>query len=82
VRIARAPQIDIRHYWWQAAIATFLVLVAPPVTVIWLENVGHINNPILSVVAGIAGSMLAASAGTALWMRAGSNDIAFSDLLL
>lgn len=82
MRIARAPQIGIRRYWWQAAIATFCVLVAPPVTVMWLESVGYINHPILSVVAGVAGSMLAASAGAALWMHVGSNDIAFSDLLL
>jgi putative nucleotidyltransferase with HDIG domain len=82
LRIARTPEVSIRRYWWQAGIATFLVLVAPPVTVMWLENFGYINHPILSVGSGVAGSMLAASAGAALWMRAGSNDIAFSDLLL
>jgi hypothetical protein len=35
----------------------------------------YINHPILSVIAGVAGQCLAASAGTALWMRVGSNDI-------
>jgi hypothetical protein len=82
LRIARVPQTSIRRYWWQAAIATTFILVAPPLSVMWLERAGFIEHPLLSVVAGVAGSMLAASAGTALWMRAGTNDIAFSDLLL
>jgi hypothetical protein len=83
VKTVRSSQVRISRYWWHAVIASTLVLVAPPATVMWLESAGVIETTLVSVVAGVAGSMLVASLGAALWMRvADSNDVVFSDLLL
>lgn len=83
MRHSGTSQTSIRNYWWHAAIATSLVLVAPPVIVWSLETGGYIRSPIVSVAAGVAGSMVMAWLGAMLWMRLnGSRDVVFSDLLL
>ena len=74
---------DIAHYWGWAIVATLLVAVAPPAFVMWLEAAGHLKSSLIAIVLGILGSVGAAAAGTALWMRhSGSSDIVFGDLML
>jgi hypothetical protein len=74
---------DITRYWAHAIVATLLVAVAPPGLVMWLEAAGYITSSIVAIAAGIFGSMAAAAAGTALWMRhSGSGDLVFGDLML
>src|ERR671916_498985 len=69
---------DIAHYWGWAIVATLLVAVAPPAFVMWLEAAGHLKSSLIAIVLGILGSVGAAAAGTALWMRhSGSSDIVF-----
>jgi uncharacterized membrane protein YeaQ/YmgE (transglycosylase-associated protein family) len=75
-------QLTVRWYWRQAIIATTLVVVAPPMLVMWLERMGFIDSAILGVVASVVGSMMASTLGAAIWMQfARSNDVVFSDLL-
>jgi HD-GYP domain-containing protein (c-di-GMP phosphodiesterase class II) len=75
-------QLTVRRYWRQAIIATSLVVVAPPMLVMWLERMGLIDSAILGVVASVVGSMMASTLGAAIWMQfARSNDVVFSDLL-
>jgi hypothetical protein len=75
-------QLTVRRYWWQAIIATSLVVVAPPMLVMWLERMGLIDSALLGVIASVVGSMVASTLGAAIWMQfARSNDVVFSDLL-
>jgi uncharacterized membrane protein YeaQ/YmgE (transglycosylase-associated protein family) len=75
-------QLTVRRYWWQAIIATSLVVVAPPMLVMWLEGMGFIDSALLGVVGSVVGSMVASTLGATLWMQfARSNDVVFSDLL-
>ncbi len=79
---SRGSQLTVRRYWWQAIIATSLVVVAPPMLVMWLQGVGFIDSTLLGVVGSVVGSMLASTLGATLWMQfARSNDVVFSDLL-
>ena len=75
-------QLTVRRYWWQAIVATSLVVVAPPLLVMWLQGMGYIDSAILGLVASVLGSMVASTLGAALWMQfARSNDVVFADLL-
>jgi putative nucleotidyltransferase with HDIG domain len=79
---SRTSQLTVRRYWRQAIVATSLVVVAPPVLVMWLEGMGFIDSALLGVVGSVVGSMVASTLGATLWMQfARSNDVVFSDLL-
>ncbi len=66
-----------------AVVATVFVVVAPALAVWAIVPRGEAALLALSVPLGMLFSMLAASAGTALWKRTpGSRDMVFSDLML
>jgi putative nucleotidyltransferase with HDIG domain len=66
-----------------AVIATGFVVVLPAVLVSLLVPAGSVPMLLLSLVIGIGLSLLAASAGGAIWKRLpGSSDLVFADLML
>ncbi len=78
----RTPQLTVRRYWRQAILATFLVVVTPPMLVLWLQGTGLIDSAILGVAVSVGGSIAASTLGAAVWMQfARSNDVVFGDLL-
>jgi hypothetical protein len=79
---SRGSQLTVRRYWRQAIVASSLVVVAPPMLVLWLEGMGFIDSALLGVVASVTGAMVASTLGATLWMQfARPNDVVFSDLL-
>jgi hypothetical protein len=79
----RHVHVEITRYWWHALVATLVVAAVPPGLGLWLEASGRIDSPLYSMVIGVGGSVLAASLGSAVWMRhSASNDIVFGDLMI
>jgi hypothetical protein len=75
--------VEITRYWWHALVATLVVAVVPPGLGLWFGASGRIDSALFSMVIGVGGSVLAASLGSALWMRhSASNDIVFGDLMI
>ena len=84
VRVISTRRISGSERWLpHAVVATGFVVVLPAVLVSLLVPAGSIPMLVLSLVIGIALSLLAASAGGAIWKRLpGSSDLVFADLML
>ncbi len=66
-----------------ALVATFLVVVAPMLLVMWLRRSGVVTSVWAGPAIGVAVSLLVSYAGGAFWKtRANSQGILFSDLML
>ncbi|MGH2750506.1 MAG: HD-GYP domain-containing protein [Actinomycetota bacterium] len=79
----RSNRRDLRHYLPHVVVATSFVAIVPVVAVSLLQRSGLIGSLLISSILGMALSMIAASLGSALWMRnKGSRDVVFGDLML
>jgi len=84
VRVVPTRRLSGSERWLpHAVLATGFVVVLPAVLVSLLVPVGSVPMLLLSLVIGIALSLLAAGAGGAIWKRLpGSSDLVFADLML
>ena len=64
-------------------VATFVVVVAPLLLVVWLRKSGAVESVLAGMAIGVVVTFLVAYAGGAMWKtRTGSRDILFSELML